>query len=104
MVYKPSLKYGKARTSLELPCLSMAVVSAMLGPELVAKATNGKKQLQLKADSEDLSQLFSDKGWGCCFSKSLRYGATLGLVDGLTLTYNEASETLKVHGMYTMFK
>jgi hypothetical protein len=34
--------------SLELPCLPLAVITAMLGPELVAKATNGKKQLQVR--------------------------------------------------------
>eukprot|EP00878_Enallax_costatus_P018139 GHUV01019085.1.p1 GENE.GHUV01019085.1~~GHUV01019085.1.p1 ORF type:complete len:206 (+),score=79.22 GHUV01019085.1:1150-1767(+) len=47
MVYKPSLKYGTSRVSLELPCLSMAVVQHMLGANLMAKATNGKKQLQV---------------------------------------------------------
>jgi hypothetical protein len=33
--------------SLELPCLSEAIVQIMLGPQLLPKATNGKKQLQV---------------------------------------------------------
>jgi hypothetical protein len=38
--------------------------------------------LQLKADSDDLSQMFNNgRCWGCPFGKSLRYGAVLGLVD-----------------------
>lgn len=37
--------------------------------------------LQLKADSEDLTEMFPGKHWGSCFSKSLRYGACLGLVN-----------------------
>ncbi|WIA13013.1 hypothetical protein OEZ85_006623 [Tetradesmus obliquus] len=105
MNYRPNLKYSNSRVSLELPCLPLAVVTALMGPELTAKASNGKKQLQLKANSEDLRQMFNNgKGYGSCFGKSLRYGAVLGLVDGLTFTYNKGSETLKVHGMYTMFK
>jgi hypothetical protein len=34
--------------TLELPCLPLAVVTTMLGPELLAKASNGKKQLQVR--------------------------------------------------------
>jgi hypothetical protein len=37
-------------------------------------------QLQLKAGSDDLAQMFDSK-WGCPFGKSLRYGAALGLID-----------------------
>jgi hypothetical protein len=44
----PHVTVGKARVSLELPCLSMAVISAMLGPDLLAKASNGKKQVQVR--------------------------------------------------------
>jgi hypothetical protein len=38
---------GKSRVTLELPCLPLVVVTTMLGPELLAKASNGKKQLQV---------------------------------------------------------
>jgi hypothetical protein len=38
---------GTSRVSLELPCLSEAIVQTMLGPQLLSKATNGKKQLQV---------------------------------------------------------
>lgn len=38
---------GNSRVSLELPCLSEAIVQAMMGPQLLAKASNGKKQLQV---------------------------------------------------------
>jgi hypothetical protein len=39
---------GTSRVSLELPCLSEAVVQAVLGPQLLGKASNGKKQLQVR--------------------------------------------------------
>jgi hypothetical protein len=38
---------GSSRASLELPCLTEAIVATMLGPELMRKATNGKKQVQV---------------------------------------------------------
>jgi hypothetical protein len=34
---------------MEAPCLPLEVVEAMLGPTLVAKASNGKKQLKVGA-------------------------------------------------------
>jgi hypothetical protein len=39
---------GTSRVALELPCLTQAVVAAMLGPELLAKAEGGRKQLQVR--------------------------------------------------------
>lgn len=39
---------GTSRVSLELPCLSEPVVQAMLGPQLLRKASNGKNQLQVR--------------------------------------------------------
>lgn len=101
MVYRPSLKCGTSRVSLELPCLSEAVVQAMLGPQLLGKASNGKKQLQLKATNDDLGALHG--GWSP-FGKSLRYGAQLELINGLTFTFNKTTSVLKVHGTYTMIK
>jgi hypothetical protein len=38
---------SSSRASLELPCLSESIVAAMLGSQLMSKATNGKKQLQV---------------------------------------------------------
>lgn len=48
---------GTSRVSLELPCLSEPVVQAMLGPQLLRKASNGKKQLQVRCSQRSDSVL-----------------------------------------------
>jgi hypothetical protein len=53
--------------------MSQAAVEAVLGPDLVAKSSNGPKQLSIKTSAEALL--------GHEPHKSLRYGATLELVD-----------------------
>jgi hypothetical protein len=65
--------------SAQLPALSCP---ANPGQTHTAAALLWLCVLQLKADSDDLGQMFNNgKGWGCPFGKSLRYGAVLGLVD-----------------------
>jgi hypothetical protein len=49
--------------------------------------------VQLKATNEDLGALYG--GWSP-FGKSLRYGAQLELINGLTFTFNKATSVLKV--------
>lgn len=39
---------SSSRVSLELPCLSEPIIAAMMGPALLPKAANGKKQLQVR--------------------------------------------------------
>lgn len=48
----------------------------MLGEHLVSKASNGAKKMDVKADADDLYDIFQNG-----FSKSLRYGASLELTD-----------------------
>lgn len=48
----------------------------MLGEQLVSKASNGAKKMDVKADADDLYDIFQNG-----FSKSLRYGASLELTD-----------------------
>lgn len=97
MVYRG--KHKQSRVSVDFPCLPLAVVSALLGPELLAKATNSKKQLQAKVSNDEIADVL---GWR--FGKSLRYGAWLALTDGLTLKYSKEEQTLKVHGKYSMVR
>src|SRR5690349_19521764 len=52
---------GSSRVSLELPCLSLAVISQMLGPNMIAKASNGKKQLQVTHSSEGCATCIDDQ-------------------------------------------
>ena len=48
----------------------------MLGETLCSKASNGAKKMEITADGEDLYTVFPGG-----FSKSLRYGACLELVN-----------------------
>ncbi|DBA87442.1 TPA: hypothetical protein ACH3X1_004483 [Trebouxia sp. C0004] len=74
MVYRN--KSNKSRVAADVPNLTLAQAKAVLGQQLVCKASNGAKKLEVKADSDDLCTVFPNG-----FSKSLRYGATLELVD-----------------------
>lgn len=58
------------------PSCKTAQAKAVLGEQLVSKASNGAKKLEVKADGDDLYTVFPNG-----FSKSLRYGATLKLTD-----------------------
>ena len=49
---------------------------AVLGVTLSSKASNGAKKMEVTAVGDDLDTIFPDG-----FSKSLRYGATLELVN-----------------------
>ena len=65
---------GSARLSAEVPNISLAQARALLGEKLVAKASNGAKQLKVQADPDEVPALL-----GGYLSKSLRYGACLEL-------------------------
>ncbi|KAK9809048.1 hypothetical protein WJX72_008410 [[Myrmecia] bisecta] len=98
LVYKRGS--NSSRMTAEVPNASVAQVTAILGPELVAAASNGPKQVAVKADNSALQSLF---GYSA-FQKSLRYGASLYLNKGLKFTYDKASRVLKVSGTYSMHK
>jgi hypothetical protein len=70
----------------------------MMGKDLYASASKGKKQVSIVADREALDQLF-----GCyALTKSLRYGSELYLKDGLKLTYSKETRVLKGTGSCAM--
>ena len=70
----PAADGGGARLSAEIPNISLAQARALLGEGLVAKASNGAKQLKVEAEQDEVSALL-----GGYLSKGLRYGACLGL-------------------------
>ena len=88
---------GTSRISVEIPNLSMAEVEAMLGKDLYANASKGKKQVTVLAKEDDLYDLF-----GCSLTKSLRYGSCLHIKEGLKMTYSKETRVLKATGSCAM--
>jgi len=99
MVYKPSLKHGSSRVTVEIPNINMAEVCAILGSDLFIKASKGAKQVTVKASNDELYDML-----GCTPSKSLRYGACLTLKEGLKFTYVKEERVLEATGMCYMEK
>ncbi|KAL4514764.1 hypothetical protein Ndes2526B_g03906 [Nannochloris sp. 'desiccata'] len=98
MVYKPSLKHGTSRVSVEIPNLSLPEVEALMGKDLYASASKGKKQVSVLAKEDALDQLF-----GCyALRKSLRYGSELYLKEGLKMIYSKETRVLKATGSCAM--
>ncbi|KAL0033586.1 hypothetical protein WJX79_005404 [Trebouxia sp. C0005] len=83
----------------DVPNLTLSQAKAVLGEQLVSKASNGAKKLEVKADGDDLYTVFSNG-----FSKSLRYGASLELTDGIKFSYDKTTSVLKLTGTYSMSK
>ena len=52
-------------------------VKAVVGDDLASQAKNGAKQFDVKANDQQLTELFGSH----CFCKGLRYGACLSLCD-----------------------
>lgn len=82
----------------EIPNLLLEEVAAVLGSELYTKASKGPKQVSVQATDRELYQICGS------LSKSLRYGACLGLKDGMKLTYSKETKLLKATGMCTMMR
>ncbi|BDA48429.1 hypothetical protein COCOBI_12-1080 [Coccomyxa sp. Obi] len=96
MVYRKSLKGSRSKVNAEIPNLSLEEAKAILGETLCSKAKNGPKQLQASAGYEDISEVLGAP------TKSLRYGSSLYLDEGVKFTYDKAGRTLKVSGFYKM--
>lgn len=99
MAYKPSARHGSARlVPVEIFDVTEPVIESLVGEELFGKASSGPKQLKLALSNDEVEGVFGR------LSKTLRYGATLELTQGLKLVFTKSDGQLKVSGSYTMIK
>jgi len=100
MVYKNSLKgSGKAQLKAEAPSVSFAVFELIFGKENVANGSNGPKQAKLSLDAKEMNEVFDEH-----LGKGLRYGASLEIVDKVSVTFDKTTGVIKISGKYTMVK
>eukprot|EP00128_Syssomonas_multiformis_P002357 Colp12_sorted_trinity150504_noHs@33838 len=99
MVYKVSVKNGSAKLAAEVPNVTEAQALAFFGEEVLQTANNGNKQLKVSVDNQELAVIL-----GKTFSKSLRYGATLVISNGLKFIFDKTTGRLTATGSYVMIK
>lgn len=99
MTYKTKHASSKL-IPVEIAGIEESVMRGVFGETLSSLGAQGAKQIKVVASNEDLEAVFQ----GGCFSKGLRFGATLELQKGLTFVYTKETKSLQITGTYSMCK